>query len=69
MHAMLSGQVHPYLFHMNYNENKETKRKFNEQIGKRMRPIALENIVNVSDWTMGRSNRHLVCRKYVFGFQ
>lgn len=23
----------PYLFHMNYNENKETKKKFNQQIG------------------------------------
>lgn len=30
---MLNGTIHPYLFHMNYNENKETKQKFNEQIG------------------------------------
>jgi hypothetical protein len=33
MKDMMQGKVTPFIMHMNYNDNKETKRKFNEQIG------------------------------------
>jgi hypothetical protein len=33
MKAMMQGKITPFIMHMNYNDNKETKRKFNEQIG------------------------------------
>lgn len=33
MKDMIQGKIHPYVFHMNWNSDKETKRKFNEQLG------------------------------------
>ena len=35
MHNLIAGklQPQPYIFHMNYNDNKETKRQFLEQMG------------------------------------
>jgi hypothetical protein len=33
MKDLIHGKLHPYVFHMNWNSDKETKRKFNEQLG------------------------------------
>lgn len=33
MKDMMRGKVEPYMFHMNWNNEKVIKRKFNQQIG------------------------------------
>lgn len=33
MKDIISGKIQPYLFHMNWNSDKDTKQKFDEQLG------------------------------------
>lgn len=33
MKKLIGGAIKPYAFHMNWNNSKETKKKFNQQLG------------------------------------